>query len=206
VPGSDEDLPAIFWREESIDLVESGLFWLSSTPDRRVADWGVPYPLTVDWARFRTRDTGAEFLHLNTQYEDGPDGEVSRPESSRLILRRIGELQQGEPVPAVITGDFNCNIWSEPYRLFVEAGCVDTYRAAGHGDSAASSTFHAFRGDGYFGLEWGDSVFWRVDWILTLDGARRFQTTSCTIVRDAEPPVYPSDHYPIVAELLLLDR
>jgi hypothetical protein len=26
---------------------------------------------------------------------------------------------------------------------------------------------------------------------------------SCTIVRDAEPPAYPSDHYPVVADLLL---
>jgi hypothetical protein len=55
-------------------LAEAGRFWLSSTPEQCVADWGVSYPLTVEWARFRTRDTGAEFLHLNTQYEDGPDG------------------------------------------------------------------------------------------------------------------------------------
>jgi hypothetical protein len=26
---------------------------------------------------------------------------------------------------------------------------------------------------------------------------------SCTIVRDAEPPVYVSDHYPRVTELLI---
>jgi endonuclease/exonuclease/phosphatase family metal-dependent hydrolase len=204
--GSDEDLPTIFWREETLQVVEAGRFWLSSTPDERVPDWGVPYPLTVEWARFRTRDTAAEVLHLNTQYEDGPDGILSRPESSRLLLRQISALQQDEPVAAIITGDFNCNVWSEPYRILVEGGCIDTYRAAGHGDSAASSTFHGFRGDGYSALDWGDAVFWRVDWIFTLDGARRFQTTSCTIVRDAEPPVYPSDHYPIVAEVLLLDR
>ena len=46
-------------------------------------------------------------------------------------------------------------------------------------------------------------VFWRVDLILTHAGATAFQTTSCTIVRDAQPPLYPSDHYPVVAELRL---
>jgi hypothetical protein len=30
------------------------------------------------------------------------------------------------------------------------------------------------------------------------------QTVASTIVRDAEPPVYPSDHYPVVAEIVLL--
>ncbi len=206
VPGSADDLPTIFWREETVELITSGQFWLSSTPDQRVPDWGVPYPLAVDWGRFRVRETGVELLHLNTIYEDGPDGVVSRPESSRLILRQIAALQQGAALPAIVTADFNCNPWSEPYRILIEGGCVDTYRAAGHGDSAASSTFHGFRGPAYFGLEWGDSVFWRVDWIMTRDGAQRFQTVSCTLVRDAEPPVYPSDHYPVVAELLLLDR
>jgi endonuclease/exonuclease/phosphatase family metal-dependent hydrolase len=105
----------------------------------------------------------------------------------------------------IVTGDFNCNPWSQVYRTFVAEGFIDTYRAAGHGDSAASSTFHGFRGEKYFALEWGDQAFWRVDWILTRDGAQRLQTTSCTIVRDAEPPVYASDHYPVVTEVLVLD-
>ena len=93
--------------------------------------------------------------------------------------------------------------WHPPYRIFLEHDFVDTYRAAGHPDSAAASTFHGLRGDAYFALEWGGEVFWRVDWVLTHAGARGIQTTSCTIVRDAEPPLYPSDHYPVVAELRL---
>lgn len=105
----------------------------------------------------------------------------------------------------MVTGDFNCNPWSPTYRIFLAAGFVDTFRAAGHGDDAGTSTFHGFRSADYFALEWGDQVFCRVDWILMRDGtAKRVQTTSCTIVRDAEPPLYPSDHWPVVAEVLLL--
>ena len=67
--------------------------------------------------------------------------------------------------------------------------------------------FHGFQGRSYFGLEWGGAVFWRVDWIMLRPGKQPgrqpVQTLSCTIVRDAEPPVYVSDHYPVVTELLI---
>ena len=95
-----------------------------------------------------------------------------------------------------MTGDFTCNPWSPAYRAFL---------AAGHGDSAATSTFHGFRGADYFALERGGQVFWRVDWILTRDGeAMRAPTVSCTIVHDADLPIYPSDHWPVLAEVFLL--
>ena len=109
-------------------------------------------------------------------------------------------------LPALVTGDFNCNPWDPAYRIFMSNGFTDTYRAAGNADTEASSTFHGFRGKDYFGLQWGGSIFWRVDWILTRDGSPRVQTTACTIVRDAEPPLYPSDHYPVVAEVMLLPK
>ena len=80
---------------------------------------------------------------------------------------------------------------------------MDTYRAAGHADSVESSTFHGFHGANYFALEWGGEVYWRVDLIMVRSGQLPIQTTSCTIVRDAEPPVYVSDHYPVVAEVLI---
>ncbi len=200
----DEDVPTIFWKRGRFELLEGGQFWLSGTPDECSSDWGVPEPLSVDWARLRLRDTGAELLHLNTQFEDGPWGELSRVESSKLIVQRVAAMQALHHSPVILTGDFNCNPWHAPYQVFMDHGFTDTYRATGHGDSATSSTFHGLRGDGYFALEWGCEVFWRVDWILTRDNTQRLQTTSCTIVRDAEPPVYPSDHYPVVTELLMI--
>lgn len=44
----------------------------------------------------------------------------------------------------------------------------------------------------------------RCDWILTRDGACSFKVHSCEVLRDATPPIYPSDHYPVLAELTLI--
>jgi endonuclease/exonuclease/phosphatase family metal-dependent hydrolase len=191
---------SIFWKEACFALIASGQFWLSRTPDVPSVDWNVEYPMGATWVRLRCRESGAELLHLNTHLDD--ESELSRVEGSKLIARRVAELQ-ADQLPAVVTGDFNCNPWHAPYEVFLNSGFTDTYRAAGHGDSVASSTFHGRRGEAYFALEWGGEIFWRVDWILVRDGAQRLQTTSCTIIRDAEPPLYPSDHYPVVSEMLL---
>jgi endonuclease/exonuclease/phosphatase family metal-dependent hydrolase len=46
----------------------------------------------------------------------------------------------------------------------------------------------------------------RVDWILTKSGEEAaFVVHSCAILDDAAPPLYSSDHYPVVAELALTD-
>jgi exonuclease III len=61
------------------------------------------------------------------------------------------------------------------------------------------NTFHGFRGRGYSVN--GDQSAWRLDWILARSGARSVSVKSCAIVRQAVPPLYPSDHYPVVADL-----
>jgi endonuclease/exonuclease/phosphatase family metal-dependent hydrolase len=117
-----------------------------------------------------------------------------------LILETLAQVQAGSTSAVIVTGDFNCNPGSPAYELFMQRGFVDTYRAAGHGDSSESSTFHGFKGRDFSALEWAGELFWRVDWILARGDVG---TTSCTIVRDAKPPRNASDHYPVVAELRL---
>ena len=180
---------AIFWKPERFDLVRSGVLPLSALPE----------PANAAWVHLRCRRSGAELLHLNTQLND--ESEPARVESTRLILEGLERLQADGPLPLVLTGDFNCNAWSPIYQQLLGEGFIDTYRAAGLPDTTDASTFHGFRGRDYFALEWGDQLHWRVDWILTRDAATRLLTTACAIVRDAEPPVYPSDHYPVVTEL-----
>jgi endonuclease/exonuclease/phosphatase family metal-dependent hydrolase len=190
---------SILFLESRYELLDLGEFWFSETPDMESADWGVEYPMGATWVKLKCIKTKQQLFHLNTHYEDGSWGEQSRVNASKLIITRISQLAANESV--VITGDFNCNPWSKPYQLFHGDGFLDTYREAGNADTAYSSTFHDYKGEDYFALEYGDEMFWRVDWILT---RYKVQTIASTIVQDALIPIYPSDHYPMVSEIKIV--
>jgi endonuclease/exonuclease/phosphatase family metal-dependent hydrolase len=198
-----QEYTSILYKTARYELLDTGEFWFSETPDVESADWGVEYPMGATWVKLRCLLTDTLLFYLNTHFEDGAEGERSRVNASQLIIRGVAQL--AADMPAVLSGDFNCNPWSAPYRLFLDGGFTDTYRAAGNADTAESSTFHGYRGREYFALEYGDEMYWRVDWILAKDGWKhRAQTTASTIVRDALPPTYSSDHYPMLSEIKLL--
>lgn len=190
---------AILWRPDRFDVLEQGLRWLPREEVAHLTDLEDNILMSTSWVKLRQRNSGQIFILLNTHLNDVSEG--ARQIGTEINLQIVNEHDEGRMLPVIMVGDFNCNPWSPVYRRLLDEGFVDSYRAAGHGDSVESSTFHGFHGWDYFALEWGGEVFWRVDWIMLRPGARSWQTMSCTIVRDAEPPIYVSDHYPVVAEI-----
>jgi len=182
---------AIFWDPDRLELLESGGFWLSETPERFSRSWGSRQVRSANWAVFRVLPSGPDLLHLNTHL-DHVSAEARR-RGSRLIAGRL----EGVRLPVLLTGDFNCNPGSRTYEVFASAGFADAHRRAGN---PPENTFHRFMGEGYRSGKEG-----RIDWILVRDGGRaRWEVLSCRVVRDCEPPLYPSDHYPVVADLALV--
>jgi endonuclease/exonuclease/phosphatase family metal-dependent hydrolase len=199
--GEPHNYNAIYWRPERLDPVAAGGFWLSETPERYSASWETRCLRAANWVRFRCLEDGAEFLHLNTHLDHV--SELARVEGSKLVLRQLDELA-GDRLPVILTADFNSNPGSTVYQLYRDGGFVDAYLAAGHGDGRDSNTFHGFEGVDYAPERHYHSD--RIDWLFTRDSrdaAWRFCVRSCAIVRDAAPPLYPSDHYPVLAELRL---
>lgn len=198
-----EEQTPILWHESHFTCLDHGEFWFSNTPDEPSIGFGMEYMMGATWAIFEDLKTKHRLLHINTHLEDGVDAEQCRVECSKVMLEKTTAL--GQNLPTILTGDFNCNPWSSPYRKFMEVGFEDSYRAAGHADHVGSSTFHGYRGDDYFALDWGgNELFWRVDWILGRGGAQQLQTVSSSVIRDAMPPLFPSDHYPITTEFIIL--
>lgn len=202
---------AIFWRPQRLDCLEAGSFYFSETPDQWSLGWDAAYVGALSWVRFRIIESGEMVLHLNTHLDH--IGEQARQESIKLALQRLSELRQ-TTLPVIFTGDFNCNPWSPGYRIHVEttftdecyhllraAGFVDTFLATGGEDSEAAFTFHGFEGDRYWAAR--HHMAGRIDWILTMDGRQRLRTQRYILARDQEPPVYPSDHYPVIADLVI---
>lgn len=187
--------PAIHWHTARLELLAWGGFWLGAAPDRPTRDWDARHVRSANWARLRHIPSGAVFLHLNTHLDH--EGERARVEGARLIIAKLDELQAAADIPVLVTGDFNCHPDSTAHTLFTEGGFTDVYTAAGNEEL---NTCHAFQGDDY--VPQGSSA--RIDWILTRsNSASEFGIESCNVLRDAQPPLYPSDHYPVLATLKL---
>jgi endonuclease/exonuclease/phosphatase family metal-dependent hydrolase len=163
--------------------------------------WDTDCVRALTWARFLDKEEGGEFIHLNTHLDH--ISQWARSEGLRLILKRTEGLRADLPV--ILTGDFNCNACDrqiegsaadDNYCFLLDSGFTDTFIAAGNSDSAASHTFHGFQGNQF--VPEGTS---RIDWIMTLEGARHFRVVSSAILRDHAAPLYPSDHYPVMTEL-----
>ncbi len=180
---------ALLFRASRFELLASGTFWLSETPDVSGSkSWDAALPRICTWARLRDRVGGREVLCANTHFDHR--GKLARANSARLLAGRLPQLAAGAPV--ILIGDFNSTDNSEAHGVLTNADSgaafADSYRSIHPQVSADEATFHAFT---------GRTAGSRIDWILHTPQLR---TEGAQILRTpAINGVYPSDHYPVTA-------
>jgi endonuclease/exonuclease/phosphatase family metal-dependent hydrolase len=186
--GRDDEHCAILWRDDRLELVEHGDFWLSDTPDEVASiTWGTVFPRYATWARMRLRASGDEVLFASTHLPYRPEDEGARELGASLLAERLVELAGGPGgAPVVLTGDFNTGPSSGAHAAF-DGVLADVHDTAPH--TGPDGTFHGFTG------EPGE----RIDWILQR-GCRPVASATLT-PRDGA--VHASDHFPVVADLEL---
>ena len=195
------DFNTILYDPERLQPLDTGGFWLSESPERHSRSWDTKVARSATWALFRMPGTDLSILHLNTHLDHV--SVPARQEGSKLIVRKAAEVSDrtGANPAVILTGDFNARPGGRTYKSFTESGFVDTYLAVGNEDGEASNTFHAFKGSRYNDAHPARGPR-RIDWILLKDPGARLRIESHTIIRDADENsgLYPSDHYPIIAE------
>ncbi|MEO2048830.1 MAG: endonuclease/exonuclease/phosphatase family protein [Pirellulales bacterium] len=189
--GSHSEFNPIFFQRERLEPLEFEHFWLSDTPDVvGSTSWGNTNIRIVTWVRFRDRQSGREFYAINTHLDHQiPD---AREKSAQLILKRIAKLDQS--LPMILLGDFNALAdSSNVYEILVaDNRFSDTW----HTEDRRGDTFATFHG--YQPVKNGR----RIDWILTRGPMR---TLSNEVVTFSQKGQYPSDHFPVMADVLLTD-
>jgi endonuclease/exonuclease/phosphatase family metal-dependent hydrolase len=184
--------PAILWDPRRLRPLDSGGFWLSETPDVHSRSWDTDNIRSCQWIRFRDLVSGVEFVHANTHLDHR--SELARIEGSRLIICRLDAELPGATV--IATGDYNDVPGSATYRAWLDAGFSDAHVEAGCDDDPCESyTNHGWLG---YPFSRDDDTPQRIDWIMLRGGVR---AVSCEIVRDGGPIVWPSDHFPVVADV-----
>ncbi len=94
----------IYYNKERFDLLDSGTFWLSDTPEKVSRGWDAALPRITTWVKLRDKATKQKFFYFNTHFDH--KGKVARVESSKLIVEKIREIA-GKNANVVLTGDFN---------------------------------------------------------------------------------------------------
>ena len=190
--GSRGEFMAVFYRRDRLEPLAFDHFWLSDTPAVVGSrTWGNDYPRMVTWVRFRDRRTGGELYVVNTHFDH--EVQASRERSAELLLARVAALEPRLPV--VVTGDFNVDAPTDTVyrRLTAPGALVDTWTAAGNAEPPVG-TYHAFGG-----VERARGAR-RIDWILAGPGVRTLDAEIVTHARDGQ---YPSDHFPVVARVVV---
>lgn len=186
------EMTAVFYRTARFDLVDSGHFWLSKTPDVPGSkSWDAAITRMVTWLRLRDKSRH-EFVWFNTHFDH--QGDEARLQSARILRARAAKLGD---VPIVVTGDFNAAPATEPYDALLAsdpsgaAGLrfVDSYREVHPQAAPDEATFHDFA---------GTTRGARIDWILH---SRHFRATAAAIDRTSRDGRYPSDHFAVTAVL-----
>lgn len=178
---------AIFYLKEEVELLDWGTFWLSESPDKVSMGWDAACNRTCTWAMMRHKPSGKRFALLNTHLDHR--GKVAQREGLRLVAEHAKQMAErasteGEPLPILLTGDFNTTTDSEIYGVLNDL-MQDAREMAPQSDRRAT-----FNGWGR-----GSSV---IDHIF-VRGAEvdRFEVL-CD--KNYGAP-YISDHYPVAASV-----
>lgn len=177
----------IFYRKDKFNLIDSGTIWLSETPK-------VPFSKSFDtnctriatWATLENKATGGRYTHLNTHLDHIL--ESTRVAQVKVLLEKLNELQKFGKV--VCTGDFNTEPTSDVYSVMT-AVMNDSKTIAENSDDGF--TFHGY---GHSDEEFNGPI----DYIFVSEDT---QVKTYKIIRNTAKGMYPSDHYPIVSDIIM---
>lgn len=93
----------VLFNKNKFQLLQSGHFWLSETPNIPSKGWDAACERIATWVQLKDKKSGKKFLVLNTHFDH--EGQVARKESVQLIKTKIDQLSQGLAV--VFMGDLN---------------------------------------------------------------------------------------------------
>ncbi len=182
----------IFFDTTKFIKIEQGTFWHSDTPDEPASiTWGNKYPRITTWAILEQRKDAKRFFVMNTHFS-GEESYVSNAANLNMLKKR----NIAGSMPTLFMGDFNLAPDSNAHELFcgktgppdIRGNFIDCWQAL-HKSEQEAGTGHS-----YTGTKSGP----RIDWILMTPD---FVVNNIDIIYYNENGRYPSDHYPVLAEL-----
>ncbi len=177
---NEGEYSAVFYKKDKFSCLDSGNFWLSETPERPGKGWDAVCVRICSWALLEDKENGKKFIHLNTHLDH--IGIEARKEGMKLIFDKAESFS----VPTIVTGDFNFEQDSDFYKGLVSGKLRDSKFAATVSDDGV--TYNGF----------GENEGAIIDFVMV---SPEIDVKKYTVVRDMINGEYPSDHFPVTAEI-----
>ena len=198
----------VFFRKKRFKSLKDGTFWLSETPDVPGSkSWDTGCTRICTWTLLKDMKTGKTFCFANAHTDH--KSELARKNGMLLIAKRMREFAP-EGTPVVFIGDHNCTETSEPAKA-ISAILKDALHIS---ETPPSGSWRSYAGWKYADSELTitealklppakrEKKGCRIDYIYVSDGIR---VKSYSTLNDPRPGtrLYPSDHFPVVADIEL---
>jgi len=178
---------AILYKTKRFKLEEKYTIWLSETPELVSKGWDAAFKRTVTIAKLKDLQSKKEFYYLNTHFDH--IGETARTESSRLIVKEINKYSKDYPI--ILSGDFNYTSISDGYKI-ITGKLFDSKSVSKKESLGGNITFNGFGKD----IQPDN----KIDFIFVNN---KIEVLNHLIDTTTFNGLYPSDHYPVIAVLLL---
>lgn len=175
----------IFFKTEKFELLDSGTFWLSETPDTVSRGWDGDCNRICTFVKLKDKKTGKIFMFFNTHFDH--IGAEAREKGSAMVLQRVAECGY----PAILTGDFNFHESSVYYQNMTATLDDTKYLAA---QSMDYGTYHAYNDRDMTGLS-------PIDYCMVTRGS--FDVQSYEVLYGKYEGIFTSDHYAIKIKMSL---
>ncbi len=184
--GGGEASP-VFYKKDKYEVLDSGTFWLSKTPERPSRGWDAMLNRVCTYAVLRDVESGFIYAHFNAHFDHL--GVIARLESVSVVADKISRICN--TFPAVFTGDLNDYEGGDMYDRVLSAGFRDTKALAAKADD--KPTFH-----GYSDLVEKEDP---IDFIFVNSMATSVE--SYAVDTTLYNGIYASDHHPVVSQMTL---
>ncbi len=186
--GGGEASP-VFYKKDKYELVDSGTFWLSKTPEKASKAWDAMFKRICTYAVLKDKQTSFTYAHFNAHFDHM--GIIARNESVAVVAAKIAEIAPN--IPVVFSGDLNDNEETAMYNRVLESGLRDTKKIAA--TAVGDTTYH-----GYSDLLTKELP---IDFIFVNDFAKSVE--SYTVDSEKINGIYPSDHHPVISKMTLIN-
>jgi len=180
---------AVFFQTEKFKVLDRGDFWLSETPEKPSMGWdGTCCHRMCTWVYFEDIRSGNKFYFFNTHFDH--QAVIARKESSKLILKKIKEIADDQPV--IFMGDLNGDHESDWYKRLKNSDILQDAYFMADNPYAQNGSFNGF------GRR--NETNRIIDHVFV---SKHFSVDKWGILTDTYHGKFPSDHFPIMVKIRL---